>query len=648
MYDMRFNAFFFAAFLALAVSASTAEAQKTVYFEDDLASGFGPSWNLEESTEIDAAGAPAYLVQFSQPAMMAAGWIYDASGNLIGDNYGRPVATTSLDGIYTLLAVPFKLDSNVLNVVSFDYIIMAKYASPDRSFGLMTRIDGGQWDTIWRMWEVGESMPEDAEGSSYVFLPDSCQGKNVELGFFFETKATDKEDYYGLFIGNIRFGGYYTTPAMSSSVSLSRFDAENWDGKLSLELRNSGSIAIGEASYAYSFNAGEPVGLGNLLEDSLMIGRTAEVEISLEGEILDGRNTVDLWPVSLNGEDSLGRVDTMQWVFVNDLESAPAYVPVMEVFSASWCGPCNTMNLYLNYTLHQLYDTGMITPIKFQQPSDRYAIQAGSDRYMYYYDMTQGYVPAPIYNAEANISDWSGSYWGMMGRLEEEAAEANTHKALAKIEYANVELDSTAGTLKFDVNVSAVAGFTANLLPFVTEGTVSKLKGSNGETEFHWVALAAVEGSYGKEVSFMGDSMMTFSYEVDMSQTLVEEYADLEIVCFIQNRETREIYQSSAHDIVKTPMNLEKPAEPVDPSANEEDAMPSVKLYPNPAVDNAYVSGLEKAAVQVFDLTGRLVYEVRDVDNVLELPVRDLEAGTYVVRIAQDGKTAVRKLNVLK
>ena len=231
---------------------------------------------------------------------------------------------------------------------------------------------------------------------------------------------------------------------------------------------------------------------------------------------------------------------------------------------------------------------------------------------------------------------------------EEEAAEANTHKALAKIEYANVELDSTAGTLRFDVNVSAVAGFTANLLPFVTEGTVSKLKGSNGETEFHWVALAAVEGSYGKEVSFMGDSMMTFSYEVDMSQTLVEEYADLEIVCFIQNRETREIYQSSAHDIVKTPMNLEKPAEPVDPSANEEDAMPSVKLYPNPAVDNAYVSGLEKAAVQVFDLTGRLVYEVRDVDNVLELPVRDLEAGTYVVRIAQDGKTAVRKLNVLK
>ena len=95
-------------------------------------------------------------------------------------------------------------------------------------------------------------------------------------------------------------------------------------------------------------------------------------------------------------------------------------------------------------------------------------------------------------------------------------------------------------------------------------------------------------------------------------------------------------------------MNLEKPAEPVDPSANEEDAMPSVNLYPNPAVDNAYVSGLEKAAVQVFDLTGRLVYEVRDVDNVLELPVRDLEAGTYVVRIAQDGKTAVRKLNVLK
>lgn len=643
---MRFKIFSFAVALSAALCASKAEAQKTVYFEDNLESGLTSTyWNLEESTEIDAADGPAYLVQFSQPSMVAAGWIYDASGKLIGDSYGRPVATTSLNGTYTLLTVPFELDSNVLNVMSFDYIIMAKSASADRNFGLMARADGGQWDTVWRMWERGESMPVEADGTSNVFLPDSYQGKSVELGFFFSTKETDKSDYYGLFIGNIRFAGYYTTPTLSSSVALSRFDMEGLGEKVSLVLRNAGASNIGEASYAYSFNGAEPVSLGNLLKDTLTLGESFTKEIALEGDRLEGRNTVSFWLVSLNGEDSLGVVDTMQWVFVNDTAAASAYVPVMEVFSASWCPPCAQLNSYLNPALSELYDAGMITPIKFQQPSDRYAIAAGSERYMYYYDLAQGYVPAPIYNAEANITDWANTYSSMMTRLEKEATEANAHKALAKIEYANVALDSAAGTLKFDVNVTAMAGFSANLVPFVTEGTVSKLRGTNGETEFHWVALAAVDGAYGREVAFLGDSTMTFSFEVDMSQTLVEEYADLEIVCFIQNEETREVYQSCAYDIAEAP---EGGDEPIDPSANEEDAMPNVRLYPNPAVEQAYISGLEDATVQVYDLTGRLVYEMQKADNRIELPVETWQAGTYVVRIEQAGRTATRKLSVIR
>ena len=119
----------------------------------------------------------------------------------------------------------------------------------------------------------------------------------------------------------------------------------------------------------------------------------------------------------------------------------------------------------------------------------------------------------------------------------------------------------------------------------------------------------------------------------------------MEIVCFIQNEETREVYQSCAYDIAEAP---EGGDEPIDPSANEEDAMPNVRLYPNPAVEQAYISGLEDATVQVYDLTGRLVYEMQKADNRIELPVETWQAGTYVVRIEQAGRTATRKLSVIR
>ncbi|MDE7102362.1 MAG: T9SS type A sorting domain-containing protein, partial [Bacteroidales bacterium] len=59
-----------------------------------------------------------------------------------------------------------------------------------------------------------------------------------------------------------------------------------------------------------------------------------------------------------------------------------------------------------------------------------------------------------------------------------------------------------------------------------------------------------------------------------------------------------------------------------------------------------YVAGLEKAQVEIFDLGGRRVYEKTDADGVLEVSLASFAKGAYVVRIAQKGAVASRKLVV--
>ena len=628
---------FMAVFAALVSLPMLAWGQKTIYFNDDFASGLtSTNWNIPASSEIASAGGPAYVVQFSQPSMVAVGWCYDPGADFIGDQYGRPVATTPLEGTYILVSHAHTLDSGVDNMVTFDYIAYAAAAGANRNFGLMVRETGGEWDTIYRLCGEGEAMPAEGEGSPAVKLPDTYGGKTVELAFFFTVSNQPEGSWYAFFIGNVMFASYYTEPTVVPSIAVGRFEYENFGKKVRLNLRNGGSTTITEGSFSYSLNGGEAVDAGNLVRSSLAMGASLTADIALSGDLTEGMNVLAVWPTSLN-EAPVADPDTIYWHFSTDTAAASAYVPVMEVFSASWCKPCNTMNRYLNDALKTLYLEGKISPVKFQQSGDRYAIAIGNDRYMYYYDMARGVIPAPIYNAEANITDWTNQYVGMMTRLKTEAAEAHARKAMAGMELVNVVVDSAAREISFEVHVTPLADMRLNLVPVVTEGTVSKYTGSNGETAFHWVALAAPAGSYGEEVQLTAGETSVFSYKVDMTSTLVEEYADLEVMCFLQDVATREIYNSCTFD-VREDENV----------STEKDELADVRLYPNPARGYFHVSGLENAQIEIFDLMGRKVYGQEKAGGDVTISTDGFEAGAYVVRISQDGKVSVRKITVVK
>ena len=613
--------------------------QVRTYFEDDFAAG--PSaqwWNLEGSTQIEAAGGPYYLVAMSSTSYMA-GWAYDPDAELISRS-GQAVATTPLDGVYALLTLPYTLEAGAVeNVFSLDYLYAATGTSTDRNFGLMARAAGGEWDTVYRLYDNGATLADEDEGTWEVVLPESYAGQEVELAVFCDNAS---EVPFVFMFNNVEFAAW--TSAASLIASVDPVLVTEADLGVELRLRTASRETVSSAQMSWQIEGSSTVNTFDLSR-SLSAGRetTQALDLPATDLTLGSVHTLLAWNNSANGE-TVASPDTMRWRFTYVAEAdAPAFVPSVEVFTSATCGPCATMNRIMNPVLEQLKEAGNLNIIKYQvniPSADRYYIPDNGRRQSLY---GVNSAPSPFYNGTVDMGDWySGSWSPAATELRDRALADCATGSLVRVEYTRVELDSTEGMLSFDLGLVALADMEASVFTSVIEGTTTGNRGSNGEREFHWVTMAMPGGAYGKEVSLKAGETITFTYEVDMSETNVEEYSDLEIVCLVQNPDDLSVYQSAGFDIyADEPGNLPQGSEAAD-------MLPQVRLYPNPARETAFLTGLNRAEVQVFDLAGRLVYEAGYVDNQLEIPVASFRAGTYMLHVSQDGVSCVRKLTVLK
>lgn len=617
-------------------------AQEHVYFSEDFPNGeLGGNWNLEASTTIEAAGGPVYGVNMGD--YIAMGWVWDLNGQMITNN-NRPVATTQLNGRYLLTTVPFTMQTgDITNILSFGYEYMATAAVPAsvRNFGVLVRQDGGEWDTVYRMFGETDSLATEFSGFQTVVLPEGYKGAEIELAFCFDAVHQGNSPY-GFFISDVDFAAYAPEAVAELEVLSSGF-ACGTTFPLSLGVSNRGGSAIRSMDFAYSLNGGESksVSVDSCGIEPLTSGQFA-LSLDLGEAVLDDSNSVMLWNTALNGE-AVTAGDTVEYRFLYvDEAYTSAYVPVLEVFTASWCGPCATMNQYLNPAVEELKEAGVLNVVKFQQSGDRYAIPAGESRYSYYgYSMTRGGIPAPIYNGESNMLYWpAGTYPELMTSLQESAEADHQQMAPMRFEFSKFVADTTTGMLEIGFTVTTAMDMTANVVTVVTEGTTTGNRGTNGEREFHWVAQAVPSAATGDATDFAKGEPVEFTYYVDLDETNTEEIADLQLVCFAQNRSSKEMYQSAS--FVDLTYGV------VDVANEASDPMPEVRLYPNPAMETAFLSGLENAKVQVFDMTGRMVFEILDADATIELPLDGFHAGTYVVRISQNDSVATRKLSVLR
>ncbi len=70
-----------------------------------------------------------------------------------------------------------------------------------------------------------------------------------------------------------------------------------------------------------------------------------------------------------------------------------------------------------------------------------------------------------------------------------------------------------------------------------------------------------------------------------------------------------------------------------DPSAIDESQSISIKIYPNPATDHIFISGVERASVEIYSITGNRVLQKQNYSHNQPLAIAHLANGVYIIKV---------------
>jgi hypothetical protein len=324
-----------------------------------------------------------------------------------------------------------------------------------------------------------------------------------------------------------------------------------------------------------------------------------------------------------------------------------------EIFTSSTCPPCNPGNVNLDNILAE--KVGTWTAIKYQAnfpgTGDPYYTSEVGTRFSFY---------------GASFAPWlvvdGSSKWG--------ASTANSNSYTAAFYDAKAAVPSLASiTANFvragnkvtvSGNVTPVQSFTNSGLKLriaIVESKTNRNIKTNGETEFYNVMKKMLPNAAGTTVSFTAGTAVAYTQTYTFSgayrlpadgqaaniinlatENSVEEFGNLFAIVFLEDDNDKTVWQSAS-------------SAPDGALAVNEVSELGLNLYPNPAKNSFEVTfngSSSNGSVRIIDMNGRevLTQNVNSLNGLINCD--NLINGLYFVELTVDGKTAVKKLNVIR
>ena len=206
--------------------------------------------------------------------------------------------------------------------------------------------------------------------------------------------------------------------------------------------------------------------------------------------------------------------------------------PMIEHFSSSTCGPCVNPNSIMLELTHNNKDKYTYTKYVANGPGlgDPYYTQEVGSK-MTYYDVVG--VPQIHFDGEKTE----------IKNLNDETFQNH---------YNTPALANVRGAFTVDGNtINVVADFmtyfdTEDIKAYVSvnEKTTTGNVGNNGEKEFHHVMMKMLNDANGNSLNLKAGEYQRLEFTYDMSQTFMEDINDLEVALWLQDNETKEVYNS--------------------------------------------------------------------------------------------------------
>lgn len=339
-----------------------------------------------------------------------------------------------------------------------------------------------------------------------------------------------------------------------------------------------------------------------------------------------GLYSLNVWVSNING----GAVDAdatndniTQSISV--ASNSTTRLPLYEKFSSSTCAPCSVFNgTYYSPFLNTGNNSDNLAAISYQvnwpgTGDPYYSLETGT-RVAYY-----GVSGAPtLYVDSKEGTNFSTS-----------ALQSDLNNALGSPAYFVIEATKTLEGTQMTVDINTTPYLTGQykIYAAVVEKTTTGNIASNGETEFHNVMMKMMPDAQGTIVDFTHDVENSTSLSVDLADTFIEDYNDLEVVVFIQNAANKQIMQSAyATEVL---------------SNNQFDTASKIKFYPNPSTGLVRVASETPVDVIITDISGKVVYSINEITNETPLNLSSLQKGIYLAKVTGEGVQQTQKI-VLK
>lgn len=469
---------------------------------------------------------------FSDNQMPPTDWTIDGLSNQWSINNGNEAGGIAPEGkfsytqgTHTTRLISPEVDLSGLSTVNLSFThYYDDYSGTGPVLGVATRAGGGDWNMVWEINPNGNVGPEELT----IEINNGDVGQaDFQFCFYLDGNMYNIDYWY---VDNIWLFQPLNLDLQLRSINVPTY--VSGETEVLGTVKNIGNDQINSFDVNWSVEGGEvfttPVsGL------ALDFGDTYDFMSDQLFNYPIGSYDLTVLIDNVNGGTDEDPSNNELTKDVNVVSNTVYRRVCFEEFTSSTCPPCATLN---EDFVPWCYDhADEITLLKYQMnwpgSGDPYYTAEGGVRKDYY--GVSG-VPAVFVN---------GTYIGyQFGGVQPAFDQAVLQPGLLDIASSH-SLDGTEMTI--NANIVPFADFPQHrvyigVFEYLTTGNV----GSNGETEFEHVMMKMVPDAEGTIVDFTDRDPVAISETVDLSGTFIEEWDDLGVIVFIQDYDSKEIFQS--------------------------------------------------------------------------------------------------------
>lgn len=483
-----------------------------------------------------------------------------------------------------------------------------------------------------------------------VDLASMANQANVKIGFRYSDQGGVSAWMYGAAIDNFSVYVPLATDMAALSVVLPTFAANSSNVTISGQMQNLGGSAVTSMTLNYSVDNGPAVTQNLTGLNIAAVNGTYNYSHStpwVAGPV--GSRTIKVWASNINGNADLNTANDQVQGTVIVASQTVNRVTCVEEFTSSTCVPCAALNQTFDPLLEGNNANNVTAPgsevsvVKYQMnwPSPNNDPSYNGD----------GLTRRNYYGVNGIPSPWIDG--GVMNNADQ-----------TDIDNALLKQAPCAITTTYSVNGGFV-GVNVVVTPYISVPTGTKLYIAVLEKEYDYAASATTQDVFHHAMRKMlpNGSGITVNNLIDGTpQTFTQSYnfttvaagtvpaqmsyslwvgpANLEVVAFLQNDATGEIYQSSIGTKVA--------------GMEDQTAEFGVNVYPNPANEQLMVSlNLKESStvnVEVLNTLGQVVYTSNEGQlsgsKNLRINTSEMPAGVYFARVAVGQSTQTTKFTV--